>query len=315
MPEEYQRLTDVIDAIDLLRRWPGVSEDELLAMIRDKSMPAFLQRKRLKSPEGIGISFCKGDIVPFVHGYGEQAIVDWDYIVFNMEDVAALEKSHPELLWEVYGSEEQKDSEGDSGENDWIRCDKLANRWGWSPFDVLGIIGSGEGQLRYNMPYSEYPPLSPDDLDRGYVHKVDLLRWEAQHASEIRNFDVPMFSKEGRRLREENKSLATKLVDLESENAALRAEFDASRTSAPRTAAATDAASAKRVEEWKEYAALMVKVALDCGAEGPKERKRSDLQTLAKRHGAELPQVALDVLRDALPEDHVSRKPGAPRQG
>lgn len=115
-----------------------------------------------------------------------------------------------------------------------------------------------------------------------------------------------------------------RIAQLESDNASLRAENASLReqlkalpgaaAKPPRTAAATKAATEKKAEEWKTWASLMVKVAFDCANEGPMLRTRPQIQTIAKRHGGKFSQTALDLFRDAAPEEHISRTPGPSRQ-
>lgn len=321
MPEDYIRLPHVIDAIDLLHRWTGVSEDELAAMITGRIISAFWQVKRLRSADGEAISFCTAGAKPWVDGRGDSISYDWGKIVFCLEDVERLENDHPEFKWIPEGSDKPENSSSgfNDTENEWIRGDTLSSRWGVSSFDVLEVLQSGE--LRYRMFFGDGICENVYGLSDTYVHNVDLLRWETANQDRINN--APVLAKDGELLRQEIKSLTKKVADLEVSKVALRLELESRPISlpkapespkGPKTAAASEAASAKRVEEWKGYAAQMVNVAVECCSQGPRKRKRSELQKLAKKHGEELPAVALDILRDALPDEHVSREPGPPRQ-
>jgi hypothetical protein len=180
--QQYVRLPNVIDPVELLRRWPGVSEDELAAMAKKNTIPAYHQQKRLESPDGQQYSFCTPGAKPWVHREDETVYYDWGNIVFDPADVSRLEKQQPELKWLVPGIESpsKSDQQAKQDDSEWVQCDTLARRWGWSPFDVLGILGPNKGQLRYHHPHSTYPPSSPEGLSDAYVHTVDLVRWEAE---------------------------------------------------------------------------------------------------------------------------------------
>jgi hypothetical protein len=321
MPEDYIRLSNVIDAIDLLRRWTGISEDELAAMIKGRIIPAYRQVKRLKSADGEVISFCNAGAKPWVEQYNNSISYDWSTIVFSLEDVLQLENQHPEFMWIPENSDEPDDSSSnsDDAKDEWVRCDTLSSRWGVSPFDVLEILRSGE--LRYNMFFGGGICESIHELGDTYVHNVDLLRWETANQDRINN--APVLEKDGELLRQEIRSLTQKIAELEAGKAALQLELEArpiispkppEPPKPPRTAAASKAATEMRVEEWKRHASCMVKVAFECCAQGPRKRKRPEFRRLAKKHGGELPDVALDILRDALPEEHVSRDAGPSRQ-
>lgn len=303
MPEDYTLLPNVIDAVDLLLRWTGISQNELAAMVHDGVIPAFWQVKRLKNGDGEAISYCVAGKIPEgpVHR-------DWGSIVFRLEDVEQLESNHPEFKW----IPEKLDK--------WIGCDTLAKRWGWSPFDVLNLLASGE--LRHSDNDREWW-LDTDVkyLDSIFVHGTDLLSWETKNEHRIKN--APVLAKDGERLRKEIKSLTEKVAELMTENAALRSKIEASLINPPkqpeppkppRTAAASKAATEKKVEEWKCHAARMITVVLECAKEGPKARKRPQLQAIAKRHGGEFSKTALEVLWAALPDEHKSTEPGPARQ-
>jgi hypothetical protein len=318
MPEDYIRLSNVIDAIDLLRRWTGISEDELAAMIKGRIIPAYRQVKRLKSADGEVISFCNAGAKPWVEQYNNSISYDWSTIVFSLEDVLQLENQHPEFMWIPENSDEPDDSSSnsDDAKDEWVRCDTLSSRWGVSPFDVLEILRSGE--LRYNMFFGGGICESIHELGDTYVHNVDLLRWETANQDRINN--APVLAKDGERLREENKALAKKVAELETRNAVtleahpITPPKPPEQPKPPRTAAASKAATEKKVEEWKRHATLMVKVALDCAKDGSKPRKRPQIKAIAKRHGGEFSKAALEVFWAALPDEHKSKEPGPPRQ-
>jgi hypothetical protein len=108
-------------------------------------------------------------------------------------------------------------------------------------------------------------------------------------------------------LKSELKEFKIKIAGIEKINDVRDVTDDNER---PKTALATEAAQTKRVEEWKNYAVVMAKIAYDCGREDRKQVTRSEYKQMAKRHGA-LSGQALELLRNALPEG-VTQKTGGP---
>ncbi len=313
MSKEFVHVLNPLNYLDIIRRWPRVDASHLGVMIEDGALPAYLPKTTERLITGEPMCFCKVVKSVFeefqVDEYGTMSGAhDFEHVVFSPEDVERLEAQHPEFKQSLEGAEAE-----------WICCDALAKRWGCNPFDVLGVLGSETGQLQYQLIERARPPRYPDELAGAFVHIYDLHKWETENADNIRK--TSLLARGGERLREENQSLADKVAALEHENAVLRGELEGERatikTVTPRvakTASATEAAAVKRVEKWKDYAERLVRIALECGHGGPKPRKRNQLQAIAKKHGGELPDVVLEVLRKALPDDHVSREPGPPRQ-
>lgn len=92
-----------------------------------------------------------------------------------------------------------------------------------------------------------------------------------------------------------------------------------------RTINATKGKVNKCVDEWKSHAAQMVRVAVACGEEGAKGRRKKDITKLANKllgpNDAEKlfgkpphTTVAFDIFWKSLPEEHKSTKPGANKQ-
>lgn len=320
MSEEIE-LRDVLTIEELQKRWPGVLEYELAAMVKGKTLPAFWRRKKLRHPEeGAIVHICVAGGEPYAHSSGEDVYYDWSDTVFQLSDVEALENDNPKLKWQLVDENNKNElSQQSEGTEEWISCDSLASRWGWSPFDVHSILYKGEFPFLRHFGQVGAPDV--DNLNDASVHIVDLTRWEVKNAHRINN--APVLEKDGELLRQEIKLLTKKVADLEASNTALQCELEArpiippkppEPPKPPRTAAASKAATEKRVEEWKRHAACMVKVAVECCAQGSRKRKRPELRALAKKHGGKFPEVALDILRDALPEEYVSRDAGPSRQ-
>ena len=81
-----------------------------------------------------------------------------------------------------------------------------------------------------------------------------------------------------------------------------------------KTEEASIAAQETGVERWKKNAAIIAKISYDCGKEDRKGVTRTQYKKLAATYGG-LPKVAVDLLRDALPEGVTRVKGGAPSQG
>lgn len=127
--------------------------------------------------------------------------------------------------------------------------------------------------------------------------------------------------------RDEALALREELRKVKAENAELRASAGvpgdtaaeqppSPASHAKRTSAATEKASALKLQEWRAvHLPGMIKIAVFCGEDGKKPRCRSDIKAIAKKLGLQLSDAALEDLRSALPDDHKTNKPGAPRQG
>lgn len=312
MPEDYIRLAHVLDAMDLLHRWPGVSEGELAAMIKEKTLPAYWQKKRLKAPNGQVLSFCTPGAKPWMQMQGDTASYDWDDIVFDTVDVERLEEQHTELTWPVpeIDSTSKSDQQAEQNESEWVQCDTLAKRWGWSPFDVVTLLNSGL------IPFKNFWNHEPyvDCLNEFSIHQVDLLRWEIANAEKIHN--PPALAKDGERLREENKALAVKVAELEVKNSSLRFELEslrfeleAERAKPARTGPPEHlerAKDEKTAERWKRNMRSGLTLAvhvIQVGKAFTTEELRKVCSTLAL---PALGEDALKIFRETMPPECIN---------
>lgn len=203
------------------------------------------------------------------------------------------------------------DSAKPSQERDWISCGTLAKRWGWSPSAVLEVIRCNDLQAHCGDEFNNYYDIST--LDHFDVHRIDLEDWEIENAEKIRKPTKAV------QISMENKELKLKNETLERELADCLAGLDP-RQPAPsqktQTSAATKVAQTKRLRKWKGvYIPNMFKVCLACVEEGPKERTRNEIQSVAKKEcGVKFPKEVLELLRKVLPDGHVTHDPGPPRQ-
>ena len=307
MPVDYLRLSDSIDAIDLLRRWPGVTEEELATMTKDETLPAYWEAKRLKNPEGAIVSFCTGGAKPAEHWQGNETLYDWDKLIFRLFDVEEMERENEHYKWIPQGAEGQEISppDNDEPEDEWISCNALAERWGWSPFDVQALLYANE--LRFRRHYGHYGAPDVDDLGDASVHRVDLQRWEAENADRIRN--APVLAKDGQRLREENKALATKVAEFEALNVALRSELEAERTKPARTGPPEHLEKAKdekTAERWKRNMRSGLTLAVHVMAVGKPFTTRELEQACSSLECSSLGEEAMRIFRETMPAECIN---------
>lgn len=142
---------------------------------------------------------------------------------------------------------------------------------------------------------------------------------EAAHSEGRTEMEVVHAAKDAEleALKAENEKLRARVAELE--NTPQKATEDAKKGGI-----GSEAASTKRLAEWKEaYIPAMVKAAIELGAEGPKperERKqRKDIGALLDQFaepGKKLPsdcKAAVEVFRSSLPEGYVNTMGGAPK--
>jgi len=307
MPEDYIRLSDPITAIALLNRWPGVTQDELAALVRDEALPAYWEKKRLKSPEGAIISFCTAGARPADHGQGNEIFYDWDGLVFRLFDVEEMERASEHYKWTPPGVEEQEHSVpvNEEPEEEWVNCKSLADRWNWSPFDVHDLLY--KGGIRFIRHFGNHGAPDVDNLSDASVHRVDLQKWEIENADKIRN--APVLAKDGERLREENKALAAKVAGLEVQNAALRSELENERAKPVRTGPPEHlerAKDEKTAERWKRNMRSGLTLAvhvIQVGKAFTTEELRKVCSTLAL---PALGEDALKIFRETMPPECIN---------
>lgn len=99
MLENEIELRAVFTAKELLLRWPGISEDILASMVKDTKLWAFLQMRKVRSPDGGTVYYCRPGATP----WGEDDCLTgeyyWEGVLFRVEDVEELEGKHPEFKW------------------------------------------------------------------------------------------------------------------------------------------------------------------------------------------------------------------------
>lgn len=78
----------------------------------------------------------------------------------------------------------------------------------------------------------------------------------------------------------------------------------------PKTEKATEARQSKVLENWQAAFKIMVAVTLQCHADGPKKRTKSELKNMCRTHGGSLTDTQLDFLRTILGKEHVNTTGG-----
>jgi hypothetical protein len=169
-------LFEVVTAVELLFRWPGLLEIELSQMIANRQPPPLWLRKIQISDDGKKVYVCDE---------GGDGNFPYMGVVFREEDVKRLEEQNPRLKWPVVERNEQPRPLNDwNAESEWISCSILPDRFGWSPFDVLDLLMRGE--LRYRS--STNNKISNiSELRLAEVYRAELFEWEAKNVVTIRN--------------------------------------------------------------------------------------------------------------------------------
>lgn len=302
MPEEFIPVGGIVSYEELKRRWPSVPDFQLAGLIKEKELPALWKRKMVRSDEGVVLCVCEPGARPWEQYDAGDTLYDWDNIVFRTEEVEHVETQHKDYTWHLVEDEKQSDQEVAEPEAEWISCNSLADRWGWSPFDVQALLYAGG--LRFRRFFGQYGAPDVDELGDASVHKVDLHRWEAENVDKIRN--APVLAKDGERLREENKTLTGKVKELETHITALRSEIEALRTeSAGPPRQLEDAKATNTRERWKGYMRTGLTLAVHVIGVGRKFTTKELEQECSRLGCPGLTEEAMQIFREAMPLECV----------
>lgn len=326
---EFER---IIPAKKLLERWPGCLEEELISLAHPSNMGTdfetlrgYLHVKTLNIPSRGKIHFCDSGIVnPLVEDEYGLSQVKWGEgfgalgIVFNMDDVEAVESNHPEYLCQRVALSEladefDKDSTASEGPDDgfWVGCDSLSSRWKCSPFDVVDTINNYS--LRIDAHYGN-SFFQVDTLNDYSIHGVDLARFERDHAEYLQSIMAPELATSPEMRKNEK-------VDGESgmlTNAEVPLQFSPPEpindNAMAKTAAASEARDRTTAKRWAEHLEVAVKMACEIVAGKEKEYTKRDLVELAKKHGGDWGEESrqMKALRAALPAKYIHGA-GAPQ--
>ncbi|MGE4558086.1 MAG: hypothetical protein AB7D07_14855 [Desulfovibrionaceae bacterium] len=220
-----------------------------------------------------------------------------------------------------------KNTRGDDGE--WIPADSVRKALNLSPAKFTCFLEKGNLETDREWEFQEHKALSfyqqyepffcPDDIKKLRIYKQSWLDYCQKNKIASMIPPLPTISQQAvvlakKRIAEleaQLESAKQRITELEAQLGDANQGVD--EECADRTQKASEAKQQSVAEKWKGYSACMVKVALECEREGPQKRTRPQLETIANRYGG-LNKTALDLLRDALPDEHVNRIGGPGEQ-
>lgn len=277
-------------AKDLLARWPGIEEFELSALMDENILQGYSVIAPMKSDNNKTHYRCSV-------GGSAIRISDehmWQKTCFNVDDVEMIESKR----W--YYKKSRPEEDKSESDQEWISCDSLSVRWGWSPFDVVALLTSGEIQFKNYWNHEPYV----DGLNEFSIHKVDLLRWEAANADKIHN--APVLEEDGQRLREENKTFAANVSGLEAQNAALRSELERLKAlpSGP-PSHLEEAKAGNTAARWQGHLRTCLTLALHVLGEGRRFTTKELEQACSRLGCPTLTEDAMKIFRETMPPEHI----------
>lgn len=92
------QLSGILDAPQLLQRWPGIDEEELSQLVLRKKLLAYYKGKTLRNQAGDLIHFCAPSGYPHISKEKDQERC-WDNVCFSIADIVTYEKAHPGCLF------------------------------------------------------------------------------------------------------------------------------------------------------------------------------------------------------------------------
>jgi hypothetical protein len=344
-------LSSILTAEELFKRWPSENEWTIADLLnKPYGIPAYWLRTSKTNPTTQEpVYFCTPWATPWANKSGNETKFDWRNIVFSTPEIEEYENSYPEVTWPPAPETSPRcDTNGNPGWDEWIPAETVRITLQLSPIKFIEMLNLGTFETNKEEDFLDHyqsgyvdPFYKTVQIPELNIHRSSFVAYQQKHSqpeifdnehcneysNNLRDEDLLTNELMGLRQRvaqleaeltSEENALTIEVASLRQRVAELEGELAQSRTEPQRpsrTGAASEAAIAKRLEEWKGHTAQMIKVALACGTQGPKKRKRSELQAIARRHGEELSSVALELLRNSLPDDHVSREPGAAPQG
>lgn len=320
-------LDRIIPAEELLRRWPGLVEEELADILNfaeegEPVLRAYWHDKTLIKPDNSRIHVCTDcSPEPSTQTDGDTTYFDWGGnevslgIVFDLSTVEQKENLHPEFLYLVARNGEQLEDSAEPSAGHWINCDTLADSWGCSPSDVVEAINKKGLNLDAHYPgdFFQY-----DTLDRFSVHSVDLAKFEHKHAEYLESLKPPtttptcpkppLATAEVEQLSGEIKRLKTELAEVRTENERLSEK-------PPKTQAANEGRDHRTAERWKGYLSVGVKVTAEIMQNDVHPYTKRELIKMCKKYGGDWGEnsAQMKALRESLPKEYVNSG-GAPKQ-
>ncbi|MBU1230242.1 MAG: hypothetical protein KKA55_08030 [Proteobacteria bacterium] len=319
--EDITELTEIIYVEDIFRHWPGITEHELIQIIHEKKLPAYISVKYLIKPDGSRIHQverlkCVANLQTKSESNNyliRNALISSN-IIFNLHDIIMVEEDHDDYCWK--SGEPPVDQVQKTGYNskqsERYACDRLSRRWRCNVRHVLAALDNRKsGFLKY---FPDKPIPGVEKLAYFHVIHDDLMRWERDNEDNNFRIDPNPTAKESH---ENNlKALTEENASLKAENSALRQELAAlmAPEASPvfKTTKASEAKRDKTAKGWAEDLEKAVALAVECARNGvPKSIKQH--QTMwAKLWGDtesnEPHKAAFRAFRKGLPSELKSRK-------
>lgn len=325
--DDLIHLLRVTAATEVTKRW-NVTDDRLNEIVSRYKLPLYsICEERIRPDDGKTIYFCQG---PFFRFYYEGPFGEGHYelegIYFNTETVELFENEHPEILWIPANNDHLEKEYGE-----YIPAEAIRKQLNMSPIQFIDFMNSGQGPVcsweegfrkhQQNL-YPTDDFFSTDALkDAGFTfHVIDWLSWQKKRGGEGEAVNA---APQSAGLESENKQLRGKQAELEQELAACREQLEKARIEKPapnaRTSAATQARQEKKLTEWRGAFKVMLKVVLQCQAEGPRSRTTPELENMCARHDYKPTGEQIKFLRKCLLEtlgsDYVNTTGGPTIQG
>ncbi|WP_155887695.1 hypothetical protein [Paucidesulfovibrio longus] len=187
-------LNRIISAHELLERWTGITERELVAMTNPDSLDVpFLKGykhiKTLVQDDNVELHICCDDAAtPYVFEIGPTVQIRWEDndpeqiskgIIFDFNAVESIEMDNPTFKAKIKKVKEK------TKKHEWISCATLPERWECSPDDVIDIIEKHTPTIHPDYPNTY---LSYETLSCFNIYGIDLLKFEEQYDQEISQF-------------------------------------------------------------------------------------------------------------------------------
>lgn len=319
------QLLRVISATEVAKRW-GLGAANLQEMVNKSRrsqfhhLPVYTSpQKRTRPLDGQMVYFCNGPYYGFPEEWGEY---DLEGHYFNANDVEGYEAAHPEEVWPVVTGDQTEE------ESEFLAADDVRKELGMSPSQFVEMLCGKKGprlitsrEKTYLAVHSlhelaaQYDPskvwepafFTTDGLKKLSIRRKDLQKYlhEQQATTEPALDVLALKAQLAEALVERGKLLET----LEKANARIVELETAAIDPQPltRTQAATQARQEKALDGWLPKVDAMIKVAIQCGKEGPKLRQQPDLNVMFNEFDAELTERQRKFFRKCLPDEHFDR--------
>lgn len=334
---------------DLYKRWFGATHEEIFLHFDKGELRAY---KHYKGPIN-DVVWCNPGQIYYQdkHYYSHPDLYEYhddQCSYFLLADVVSCETKHPEYTGNVtpenLGLIQDETSGAPAEEPEYIKAEDLRKEMMLSPIQFVNYLRENRDLYAMGPTMNEeytrwfYKGASlraaAGELEHIYFHRLDVethkkrIEEEADSMADIPfGNDAPLFpmtennSCRPAELQTALEGKDTHIAELEKELAAAKekiAELETSNTeltTTTRTQAATEARQDKVLSNWQAAFKIMIPVILQCHADGPKKRTKTELQSMCSKHGGGLSATQLDFLRDCLPDEHVNREGGATVQG